>query len=1155
MDGHEKSDDALVLAFARERDEAALDALIKRHWADAYRLALRALGDPASAEDAAQEAFIKLARGAPRYRTGTFEPWFRRLVVNAVKDHARAAGRRRRHEAEVARDRAVAAPGDGERRVLAAEIGERVARLPIDVRCAVLLHYYDGRPHEEVAAALGCPKGTAASRIRRGIERLREALGAAGYAAASGGLEEALRAAKAEDAASPAPAAPRAAAIRAAAAEAARTAAILKVAGAAAVVLALALGGLLTSRTTGEARGPGAGRDAAPKVASVTDRGKGGRVEAHGTPGAPPPFEGATPARRPLAPEGRTFGGKPATPSGRPGAPGTPAPSEAPEGTSRVYGRVTDERGAAVPDVEVVIAEPGGPGLSIALPDEGAPRGRSAADGGYEVAGIAPGSHVVLVRAPRHASPPPAAIEVAAETDLRHDIRLERGDSVRGRVVDPSGAPIGGIRVSVVGETPMAQAGTRRMVSAEGRSAETGPDGTFEISGFRGARYRACSAEDPAGRYAPWRGPFTDGIVITLEPMGEIHGRVVRADTGAPLEGAIVTVEERDGTPGRTLEAGGAVHRTAQATTGASGEFSMAAPAGNVTVWATAERFAAASQPIEVSAGMPVEVTIALGRGGTVEGIVTDRAGRPIAGAACGWKDPVDRSPVDRSHDAAVFSDREGRFTLSLVPLGPQTIVGAAEGYVPAEAAVEVGAGRTAQVALTLARESVIAGTVRLPGGRSPSKNQVAIVAPALGVFRQIPIGEDGSYRAGGLPAGTYTVHLFPPFGEDGKLRPRSVTVAEGETVRCDLDLTRVDGATVRGMVRLGGVPLASGAAMLTPLGPGSGFPFDGTINDGTFEIRGVPPGTYRLVIDGHGRRPLVVPPDAAEVPVEIDLPSLTIAGRVVDAAGAPVSGASVEAKPAGDADPEPAGLSIECMSGPDGTFAMTGLDDVPFTLTATHPELGPARVEGVRPSADPAAAPVTLALAAGGIVRVRVVGPDGVVVPLALVALTDAQGRPAAGRERPFVLDSGERIELTGVAPGSYTVLAAVPGGSFDRRSGVRIEAGENAIDMAIGPGGAMALTARDGRAGGAPLPGAQVEITFADGAALPPALAGDATHLIMIARGAPIETASDGTARREHLGPGEYRGRVVVSDGRSATFSATVRDGETTNVVVEVP
>src|SRR5438132_9212885 len=108
-----RPDEALLADYGRTRDARALDALVRRHWAEAFRLALRALGDPAAAEDAAQEAFVGLVRAAPRWRPGPFAPWLRALVMNAVRNALRARGRRRRHEDRVAQARAGAVPAEG----------------------------------------------------------------------------------------------------------------------------------------------------------------------------------------------------------------------------------------------------------------------------------------------------------------------------------------------------------------------------------------------------------------------------------------------------------------------------------------------------------------------------------------------------------------------------------------------------------------------------------------------------------------------------------------------------------------------------------------------------------------------------------------------------------------------------------------------------------------------------------------------------------------------------------------------------------------------------------------------------------------------------------------------------------------------------------
>jgi len=195
------SDEALFADFAATGDRDALQALVARWWEPAIRLARRVLADPAAAEDAAQEAMVSLARSGGAALRGPFAPWFRTLVLNAARNVARSESRRGRHEGDsgcagAARDRAAALEPERiaghslDREVVL----EHLRRLPGEARFALAFHFFEGRSHAEVGAALGCPPKTATSRIRRGLERLRASLGASGYASALGEIEAALRA-------------------------------------------------------------------------------------------------------------------------------------------------------------------------------------------------------------------------------------------------------------------------------------------------------------------------------------------------------------------------------------------------------------------------------------------------------------------------------------------------------------------------------------------------------------------------------------------------------------------------------------------------------------------------------------------------------------------------------------------------------------------------------------------------------------------------------------------------------------------------------------------------------------------------------------------------------------------------------------------------
>ena len=252
-------------------DSEAADELVARHWEETYRLAYRCLRQPQDAEDVAQQATLALLRRAGSFRPGSaFRPWYRTLVFNAVRDHLRRAQRRAAREGDVASRRTRAIEAVSEQRALEREVMEHVAALEDDLRLPLLLHYGEGYTHREVAAALGCPAGTASSRIRRGLERLQASLGAGLGVAGLAALQAALQAGSSAPAP---PAAPSAASLLLT-----RAATTTQRAGLAGLVLLAAIAGAA-----------GASWLSAPSDAP------GARVVAAAGPGAAPPRRGAPP--------------------------------------------------------------------------------------------------------------------------------------------------------------------------------------------------------------------------------------------------------------------------------------------------------------------------------------------------------------------------------------------------------------------------------------------------------------------------------------------------------------------------------------------------------------------------------------------------------------------------------------------------------------------------------------------------------------------------------------------------------------------------------------------------------------------------------------------------------------------------------------------
>ncbi len=147
-----------------------LEALFRAFWPRAFRAAYLVAHDAAAAEDIAQEAFLAAIRSLDRFdRRRPFGPWLHRIVVNRAIDYARR--RQLRAESEL-HDVAAEPPERGDAHGLAGAI----ARLPAEQRAVIVLrHLLDYTPGE-IADLLDLPRGTVNSRLRRGLDALRDEL-------------------------------------------------------------------------------------------------------------------------------------------------------------------------------------------------------------------------------------------------------------------------------------------------------------------------------------------------------------------------------------------------------------------------------------------------------------------------------------------------------------------------------------------------------------------------------------------------------------------------------------------------------------------------------------------------------------------------------------------------------------------------------------------------------------------------------------------------------------------------------------------------------------------------------------------------------------------------------------------------------------------
>ena len=147
-----------------------LEALFRHHWPRAYRAAYLVVHDSAAAEDIAQEAFLAAVRGLDRFdRRRPFGPWLHRIVVNRAIDWSRSrALRRESGDAWLALAEAPATPESEHAQTLAAALADLSPEHRAVIVMRHLLEYTPG----EIAAALGLPRGTVNSRLRRGLDEL-----------------------------------------------------------------------------------------------------------------------------------------------------------------------------------------------------------------------------------------------------------------------------------------------------------------------------------------------------------------------------------------------------------------------------------------------------------------------------------------------------------------------------------------------------------------------------------------------------------------------------------------------------------------------------------------------------------------------------------------------------------------------------------------------------------------------------------------------------------------------------------------------------------------------------------------------------------------------------------------------------------------------
>jgi RNA polymerase sigma factor (sigma-70 family) len=176
------TDGQLLERFLAERDETAVEVLVRRYGPLVFGVCRRVLGNAQAAEDAFQATFLVLLRKAPSLdRDKPLGGWLHTVAYRLALSARAQEFRRQRCEAQAARrrpsvDGPTTSPGD-----LVVALEEELHRLPERHRAVLVLCYLQGKTNDQAAQMLGCPRGSMTARLAQAKERLRAGLARRGF--------------------------------------------------------------------------------------------------------------------------------------------------------------------------------------------------------------------------------------------------------------------------------------------------------------------------------------------------------------------------------------------------------------------------------------------------------------------------------------------------------------------------------------------------------------------------------------------------------------------------------------------------------------------------------------------------------------------------------------------------------------------------------------------------------------------------------------------------------------------------------------------------------------------------------------------------------------------------------------------------------------
>ncbi|MHC4924246.1 MAG: carboxypeptidase regulatory-like domain-containing protein, partial [Planctomycetota bacterium] len=652
--------------------------------------------------------------------------------------------------------------------------------------------------------------------------------------------------------------------------------------------------------------------------------------------------------------------------------------------------------------------------LNVAMPGAA----RTDESGKARLAPVKPGPTKVTVTRQDFRTANSEAAAVSGEV-VSVEITLDPGAVITGTVVDDQGEPVGGAKV-VAQRLAMGDiVRQERMTDGEGK---------FSIGGLHGKGFTVSASheryvESSLNNIDPEAGP----VVVTLQRGGGLVGVAVDFE-GNPVTKFRVSKKRTD-----TEEQPNPMNfaRFAQDYMGTNfedegGNFRLdGLEPGIYEITVNAEGLAPGRvADVEITADEETAITVELPEGLTLRGIVVKKEdGAPVAGARvkvageglfgqmdmefdvgdddlgamAGARDAFEMFGGGSGNDTGA----DGTFEIKGLEPGSINLQISARGLAPGSVK-GVRLPASDELRIELEQEAAIEGVVFADDG-APKSGAMVMLQRIPTFMRMTRTKDDGSYKIGGLAAGTYLFYVMenPAAGlQNFNFKSESVRLEQGKTTRKDHHLG--EGIRVTGRVTRGGKPVTSIMVMLMPgsgdsspmsamsgAGAGGGFAMGATNENGEYTITGVKPGRYSIMVQsGFGGAPssgdpVDIPEGSTVIRRDIEMPQNQVGGVVVDDSGKPVPGATVTAVRTGrnTTRAENMGDALDSMGGmtisdDEGRFLIDDMRAGSYTIRVQAQGFGTAIQENV--TATSKSPDLRIVLEKGLEVRVKVIGPDG---------------------------------------------------------------------------------------------------------------------------------------------------------------------------------